>query len=494
MMTFTDGKFILELSHKREGDRMCWVPHWPASGAPRHESSTSLSGKRLQIILINSRSLEQLSLRYMLFVACMFSCCLTLVFFCTVSDDNSSVQSSPWQRDHCWKQNTPRKGRSVNMQFTMRPLGTVRHLRRLSTYWRVISRKRRCPYDKSELPVLKIKSEDGEVKSSEVSKQFRKSARLGKLPSIVQTLWDKMPVVKAVVHTGRIDPSIISPRKRILREMERVTLEEGANSKRQKARTAQGNGNVTCNNTTVTCQTLHPAGLPQAAKSTASSYSITSLLGPSRDRDRDRDDEALTASKETEPSFLRTLLKSPSQSSSGEHTPELISKSRCNSKSGNSRKSSPMQQHLPASPTLSPSPGLRSPVTQPMVGGAPQYSPFMQFPLSYSPYMSYYAGLPISPAPYRGSHPPGPPPLWMFPVSSLPRGALYPGLPTYHAHAPLSPSPWVQLNHQPHLDDLKKDDGSSGKLSAILFCYHYLFLKCLIFQEIWNYLSIFIVS
>lgn len=51
---FKDGKFILELSHRRDGERTTWFPvpkktFWPpASTTPnRHESSTSLSGKML---------------------------------------------------------------------------------------------------------------------------------------------------------------------------------------------------------------------------------------------------------------------------------------------------------------------------------------------------------------------------------------------------------------------------------------------------------------
>ena len=49
---FKDGKFILELSHRRDGDRTTWFPvpkktFWPpASTTPnRQESSTALSGK-----------------------------------------------------------------------------------------------------------------------------------------------------------------------------------------------------------------------------------------------------------------------------------------------------------------------------------------------------------------------------------------------------------------------------------------------------------------
>lgn len=49
---FKDGKFILELSHRRDGERTTWFPvpkktFWPpASVAPsRQESSASLSGE-----------------------------------------------------------------------------------------------------------------------------------------------------------------------------------------------------------------------------------------------------------------------------------------------------------------------------------------------------------------------------------------------------------------------------------------------------------------
>lgn len=51
---FKDGKFILELSHRRDGERTTWFPvpkktFWPpASTTPnRQESSTSLSGETL---------------------------------------------------------------------------------------------------------------------------------------------------------------------------------------------------------------------------------------------------------------------------------------------------------------------------------------------------------------------------------------------------------------------------------------------------------------
>ncbi|XP_055923535.1 protein hairless [Eupeodes corollae] len=87
---FKDGKFILELARAKEGEKSGWIsvprkqfrsPSATSSTVtptyPKNESSTSLS----------------------------------------FSDDNSSIQSSPWQRDHCWKQSTPRRGISKEMCF-----------------------------------------------------------------------------------------------------------------------------------------------------------------------------------------------------------------------------------------------------------------------------------------------------------------------------------------------------------------------------------------
>ncbi|XP_055305455.1 myosin-G heavy chain isoform X2 [Sitodiplosis mosellana] len=85
---FKDGKFILELARSKEGDRG-WISvprktYWPPAALSqnnlnnhKNESSTSLS----------------------------------------FSDDNSSIQSSPWQRDHSWKQLSPRKNISKDLNL-----------------------------------------------------------------------------------------------------------------------------------------------------------------------------------------------------------------------------------------------------------------------------------------------------------------------------------------------------------------------------------------
>ncbi|XP_069672499.1 protein hairless [Periplaneta americana] len=479
---FKDGKFILELSHRKDGDRTSWVPvpkktYWPppaAAGTPRQESSTSLS----------------------------------------VSDDNSSVQSSPWQRDHCWKQSNPRHNISKEMTFIMQPLRHMLYIRNLHLFSNTIRRKRRCPYDPTEVTALDMNN----TNNRKLVRVKKIGSNPNKLTVIVQTLWERvqgltssetvassssgvstsMPMQNHArtvnVAASRMDPSIISPRKRILREMERVSLEDLANSKRQRARTTSAlphnnNNNGSSSNCTVTCQTLQPgSALPSPPQSgtkssvSSCSYSITSLLGTCRE------DESSTAGagiQDGEPSFLRNLLKSPSQQTT---SPEPSPRPKGN-KTGGSRKTSPTQHRQirspshHGSPTLSPSPeslrsGLRTPVV-PSVGNSSHsshLSTFLPPPLLYappltSPYLPhhptqalghhpYYSGLPPVPPPYRSS--PSPiPSYWVnYPLSSLPRGALYPGLvPPCHP-PPLSPCPWGPMTPQP-LDDFKKDDGAS---------------------------------
>uniref|UniRef100_A0A182JXE9 Uncharacterized protein n=1 Tax=Anopheles christyi TaxID=43041 RepID=A0A182JXE9_9DIPT len=75
-----------------------------------------------------------------------------------ISDDNSSIQSSPWQRDHCWKQANPRANISKELSlYYFRPpkvRGRVSHDAR--SWWR---RKRRRPYDSNLPSEIKSKSQ-----------------------------------------------------------------------------------------------------------------------------------------------------------------------------------------------------------------------------------------------------------------------------------------------------------------------------------------------
>ncbi|XP_012273430.1 pollen-specific leucine-rich repeat extensin-like protein 1 [Orussus abietinus] len=220
---FKDGKFILELSHRRDGERTTWFPvpkktFWPpASTTPnRQESSTSLS----------------------------------------VSDDNSSVQSSPWQRDHCWKQANPRRNTSTEFNFYYR-----RNPRnRLCAHPRLVARKRRRPLD-STVPLFPLDS---------AACFARPSRKANGVPSgrTLSLIIDKL---------SRSDPNVVSPRKRILRELERVTLEDQASKRR------------------ATPQPTITTSAPTPSPKQLSSYSITSILGEDK--------------PSPEPGFLRNLLK-----------------------------------------------------------------------------------------------------------------------------------------------------------------------------------------
>ncbi|XP_015584973.1 uncharacterized protein LOC107262863 [Cephus cinctus] len=228
---FKDGKFILELSHRRDGERTTWFPvpkktFWPpASTTPnRQESSTSLS----------------------------------------VSDDNSSVQSSPWQRDHCWKQANPRRKLCTEFNFFYR-----RNPRnRLCAHPRLVARKRRRPLD--PMPLLLVSdSSIGMSTGTGFTRVHRKANGVptGKtLGLIVEKL------------ARLLDPNVVSPRKRILRELERVTLEDQASKRRATPQP-------------INTSTSAPAPSPKQL----SSYSITSILGEDK--------------PSAEPGFLRNLLK-----------------------------------------------------------------------------------------------------------------------------------------------------------------------------------------
>ncbi|XP_019880502.2 E3 ubiquitin-protein ligase Hakai isoform X2 [Aethina tumida] len=174
---FKDGKFILELERAREGERVSWVSvprktFWPPQGTAastptyRQESSTSLS----------------------------------------VSDDNSSIQSSPWQRDHSWKQTTPRRNASKQMAMMYwRP-------RRVSARRGRRSRKRRRPYCPG--PDQPEESSAGRVTSVPKKEQ---GARGAALLAIVQSLIDR----NCRTSTPPRSDMVVSPRKRFLREMEK---------------------------------------------------------------------------------------------------------------------------------------------------------------------------------------------------------------------------------------------------------------------------------
>ncbi|GJQ66291.1 hypothetical protein Trydic_g4338 [Trypoxylus dichotomus] len=237
---FKDGKFILELERAREGERVSWVSvnrktFWPPQGTAastptyRQESSTSLS----------------------------------------VSDDNSSIPSSPWQRDHSWKQTTPQKNISKQLVFCYKRPKKVQLIR---------SNKRRRPYDNSTENNLKVLSVDGINKNSGCNSKLKKQKHLCSLQSIIQMLNDK-----SVSSTPPRMDMLVSPRKRILREMEKdKVLAEDLCQKRSRNKvqstTVGWSGSIVKVGSPVNLN-----GVTEEVRTQRNtSYSITSLLADDR--------------------------------------------------------------------------------------------------------------------------------------------------------------------------------------------------------------------
>uniref|UniRef100_A0A1B0G4R8 Protein hairless n=1 Tax=Glossina morsitans morsitans TaxID=37546 RepID=A0A1B0G4R8_GLOMM len=130
---FKDGKFILELARSKDGDKSGWI------SVPREDNSIPSPARSSTIIPSASIAGATQSL------LAASPAALT-----GVSDDNSSIQSSPWQRDHCWKQVTPRKNASKEMSlFYQRPAFQQLTAQALCR----ARKKRRKPYD----PIVTMK-------------------------------------------------------------------------------------------------------------------------------------------------------------------------------------------------------------------------------------------------------------------------------------------------------------------------------------------------
>ncbi|XP_030238140.1 protein hairless isoform X2 [Drosophila navojoa] len=118
---FKEGKFILELAR---GDKGSWVsvPRKPFRTPSAATSATVTPTSAVTTTYPKNENSTSLSF----------------------SDDNSSIQSSPWQRDQPWKQTRPRRGISKELSlFYQRP----RHHVLSQSARQAAMRKRRRPYE-----------------------------------------------------------------------------------------------------------------------------------------------------------------------------------------------------------------------------------------------------------------------------------------------------------------------------------------------------------
>jgi hypothetical protein len=183
-----------------------------------------------------------------------------------VSDDNSSIQSSPWQRDHSWKQSSPRRNQSKEMVFYFwRP----KHKRTNSTI-----RKCRRPYFTNSETEVRVVCSERTSKDGVTSNNCKSRSVRASLLVIVQNLLDKTSMVGGGVRAD----VVVSPRKRFLREMEKdkVQVEDGC-QKRSRNKTPQNQS------TTKIGSPISANGATEDVKLTRNcSYSITSLLAEDR--------------------------------------------------------------------------------------------------------------------------------------------------------------------------------------------------------------------
>lgn len=246
---FKNGRFILELARAREGEKVAWVPvpkktFWPPQG-----SASSLSTYRQE----SSASLS-------------------------VSDDNSSVQSSPWQRDHTWKQTSPQRNKSVQCNFYFLNVNR-RHAPKpqRNTCW--LNRLTRSPYlpitDQIRTKCMPRKNKCNNpkcVNSAIIPSSKNSLAPPVTLMYIVDQLWNKSP---------QSVNNITSPRKRILRDLERVTIDDlSIYNKRCRGKVNHPNKQSTVTIsvpqqiTTVVCSTSTPLAVSSITTSTSSSANI----------------------------------------------------------------------------------------------------------------------------------------------------------------------------------------------------------------------------
>jgi hairless len=325
--------------------------------------------------------------------------------FLTDSDDNSSIQSSPWQRDHCWKQSLPRRNISKEMcLYFHRPS----NLQPVGECLRLSKKKSRRPQDKFfqihqvqkvtanavTIPSKRTKNEtieeskntqndknkntqelkeesaqDGDSPRSD-EKIEEKAVLNGKKPklvvretlaSVVKKLSEKNPTIVSAQNARMSQLSIsnhhhVSPRKRFLRELEKVSLEDKA-MKRSRAKTSttiscsmatihssanikSPGGRHTNGNSTVAAETISLSPSVQHTNNSRpiSSYSITSLLGHNSDSSTNKNGRK----EETSPLSASHQHKDFEQNRNMKSSPEQISQKMFSSvvamSAGNSRK------------------------------------------------------------------------------------------------------------------------------------------------------------
>lgn len=399
----------------------------------------------------------------------------------SVSDDNSSVQSSPWQRDHCWKQATPRRGLSRELCLLyLRPSCLSSHLLRCPA----ARLKRRRPLDPTPVPPLPSQPTNGspslpasaspnpadhpfrgtdkptaqgkfkffrnksdnamEPVALRVYKKTAKKAKRREMSVIIDSLKERLPQftpvnAKISALNCKQEHSMVSPRKRILRELERVSLEDQANKRSRARHTPPAPAPQPGPSCAPDPPKLyngsshsHSQSRPHPPPKPVSSYSIHSILSMS-------EDSAPSGSPDGHSKKPHSYSSVKTESPVSAHSPDSLSVKKPHAYAC-AKLDSPVSVH---SPDPSPSPehyrraagvwGRSPPPVRPyMPPRAPDLADYY-----YGEGYSLYPGAYLAPGPYLGSYPgyvpARAPPVWLQYPPQLPPG---PWAPLLSDHAP----------------------------------------------------------
>ncbi|XP_045777056.1 serine/arginine repetitive matrix protein 1-like [Maniola jurtina] len=462
---FKDGKFILELvrGSAREGERAGWVSvprktFWPPAAAPPTPPHAAPP-------------------------------CASL----SLSDDNSSLHSSPSasHRDHAWKQPAPRRNLAAQLQlYYCRPGAlTAAHIRQAAR------RKRRRPFDPAPHPLpgllngafrkpnglcerrtapsdaapgddvvdapppdderwmdcdrekyyhMKLKK-PYQYHKLRVYKKTKPPVGRKELNRTIDRLREKiaaLPVlVNAKLASCRQEHAMVSPRKRILREMERVSLEDQASKRRAKTVPALSTASYPPSPGPSHSVRAPNGSAPRrdAPAKHVSSYSIHSLLSMPDDARRSPEPKR---SPHSQPPSLKTespaSLASPDLSPSPDGYRYRYSALALGSPGRGAARDSPTPPQPGAAPAFRAYASPASPYgARAWPAPAPAYARRDEWAGGGAQYVYGYGYVPHV---YRAA-----PPLWMH-------YALAPGAP---------PGPWAPLPHPLLTDHIPKDEPTS---------------------------------
>ncbi|KZS17674.1 Uncharacterized protein APZ42_016559 [Daphnia magna] len=277
---YFDGKIVLELNDRRENGKTWWVPVTQKTYWPPPPPSCSTPGSTVR---------QESSASF------------------SVSDESSvQSQSSPWLRETRWKNPNPTNKRTTSDVVTSDVEGFMFALKgreRCRYQWS----QRRRPFRSIEQCHVGPNSECVQCKVG----WRKKSLARPSVSAITSRLLEKAlskKMVASAVPIERIE-TLVSPRKRLLRDMEKVRLHDKSSSpsssvlKKAKAlmpATPLPTHSAAAMAAAAAAAVAHSLQ-PSKVYDRQSSYSIDSLLN------KERQEEAAAASCSS--SFLRSLLR-----------------------------------------------------------------------------------------------------------------------------------------------------------------------------------------